>query len=180
MTDRDRLASAFDELRGLGYYAPTDGAWRFCCASCAMNAVDVEADDPHLFVFWTSQKDDYAFVENGGMPLSDEIVRRQWAESGANDVPPLEQDRREQLLDDWADAHLDELIADEIHQRTSQLTTLVDPLYLHWCGESEVIVGVLRAHGLNVPGVPNGDGYCIEVHPARAATTRVAGAQPTS
>lgn len=155
-TDRDRLAAAFADLRERGYHADPTLAYRACCRDCALRtmATKVEPDDedddgevvtlPDKFVFWFIQKDDWSFVgSTQGFPLPLQYV-----------------DMDEEALEAISD-EVDAVIASE---RLSKYPNLVHHLNLHWCGNADEIVHVLRSHGL-MCAVPNSDHWCIEVSP---------------
>lgn len=157
LTDRDRLAMAFDDLRMRGYIADVSIGYRMCCRDCALHEIarmgDVRDEDddlvlPDRFVFWHMMKDDYSFADcGGGFPLSDELLAKghEWL-SDEDSVPEIE--------------------AYMLGERTSNYVWLINPLNLHWMGNADEIVGVLRNHGLRCD-VPNSDHWCIEVQPTR-------------
>ena len=78
LTDRDRLALAFDDLNQDGYLAPIDFAWTTCCNSCGMRAINKLANTcdlqyPKGYVFWHMQKDEAVFYP-AGTPLPDTVI----------------------------------------------------------------------------------------------------------
>ena len=159
LTDRDRLAMAFNDLREAGYAADITLGYTACCRECALKsiAVDKELDDdgdvigvtlPAKFVFWFMQKDDYSFIDSTeGIPVPE---------------------RYHGMSEEEVAAISDEFDAAITSERLSKYTDLVNPLNLHWGGNADEIVGVLRKHGL-MCAVPNSDHWCIEVTPTRAS-----------
>lgn len=148
LTDRDRLAAAFDDLRRRGYLAPVEFAWTECCRSCAM--AHLERLDPEGMarghVFWHVQSDDAAFIGQSGQPMPGQLAGHDedWYDDRAN-----EEEVNAALLDD------------RLHRRT----TLVDSLWLQWGGDRYTIVRTLRRHGLDAK-LPPGPEVCIEVRPS--------------
>lgn len=145
LTDRERFALAFDELRQRGYLAPIEFAWTECCASCATAHLD-RLDPEHTargYVFWHIQKDDAAFIESDGQPIPDRYLDRD---------------------EDWLEDHADEVNAALLDERLNRWTTLRNPLWLHWGGDRYAIVRALRRHGLHAQ-LPQGPETCIEVRP---------------
>lgn len=149
LTDRDRLAMAFGDLREAGYAADITLGYSACCRECAMRRIagvnddeDVDVVMPEKFIFWFIAKDDYSFVgSTEGFPIPERYLG----------------------MDEEAIAEiLDEFDAAITAERLSKYTTLVKPLNLHWGGSADEIVGVLRKHGLKAD-CPNGDHWCIEV-----------------
>ena len=155
LTDRDRLAMAFGDLREAGYAADITLGYTACCRDCAIKriAVEVEEDDeggvtitmPDKFIFWFVQKDDYSFVDStDGFPIPE---------------------RYHGMDEEGIEAISDEFDAAITSERLSKYTGLLNPLNLHWSGNADEIVGVLRRHGL-IAAVPNSDHWCIEVQKA--------------
>lgn len=155
LTDRDRLAMAFDDLRTRGYIADVSMGYRSCCRDCALQAIAVIGDEhdedgdltlPDKFVFWHIQKDDWSFLDSGeGYPV------------------PLEYTGKDEA---WFEANTEEIEAAMVVDRLSKYSWLVNPLNLHWMGNADEIVGVLRRQGLSAD-VPNNDHWCIEVQPTK-------------
>lgn len=159
LTDRDRLAMAFNDLREAGYAADIRLGYTACCRECALKeiAVEVHEDDegnvtgivmPEKFIFWFVQKDDYSFVDSTeGFPIPE---------------------RYHGLDEEAVQAISDEFDAAITSERLSNYANLINPLNLHWSGNADEIVGILRRHGLAC-SVPNSEHWCIEVTPTRTS-----------
>lgn len=157
LTDRDRLALAFDELRTNGYIADVSLSYRTCCRDCALHAIAMAADErdedgdlvlPDKFVFWHMVKDDFSFVDSTqGFPMPKEF-----------------HDKGEDWFEDQSNVLVVE--AAMTSERVSNYVWLVNPLNLHWNGNADEIVAALRRQGLSAD-VPNNDHWCIEVMPTR-------------
>lgn len=159
LTDRDRLAMAFQELKEAGYAADITLGYTACCRECALKEIaeEVHEDEegnitgialPDKFVFWFVTKDDYSFVgSTEGFP-----------------IPERYHDMDAEALA----AISDEFDAAITSERLSSYQNLVNPLNLHWGGNPDEIVGVLRRNGLSAD-VPNNDHWCIEVTPTRTS-----------
>lgn len=141
LTDRDRLAAAFDELRQTGWIAPIDWAWEQCCGTCAFHDAD-NLDPTAPVIFWHVQKDDAAFFNDpyGADTFPEEIDDDQ-------DITP----ERHAAELAWRLAH----------------ATLVRDLWLHWRGthaQAAFAIRNLRSHGLDATW--DGDpGDCIRIRP---------------
>jgi hypothetical protein len=153
LTDRDRLAMAFEDLREAGYAADITLGYSACCRECALKQIaeEVHEDDegnitgialPDKFIFWFVSKDDYSFVGSAdGFPIPERYLE----------------------MDEEAIAAIsEEFDAAITSERLSKYTTLLNPLNLQWGGNADEIVGVLRKHGLKA-ACPNSDHWCIEV-----------------
>ena len=147
LTDRDRLAQAFDQLRQRGYHAPVHYAWTVDCNSCGLGQLQHDVGDRPIpgYVFWHMQKDDYAFTGTYSPPIPERYADRDeaWFESPEG---------------------VEELDAAMLDERLHRYNMLVEPLHLHWGGDRYAIVRVLRRHGLAVCVPPSSD-TCIEVRP---------------
>lgn len=158
VSDRERIAEAFGELMDRGYLLPFPG-WEICCTNCGWHEVarqlgisdsgDEELPGDLKTVWWHEQSDSYAFCMD-----ADAIPQ---TEGFADQIP-------EDDFEEWYIAHAEEAAADSILARTTEYATLLEPLYIHWRGDSAEIAAALRARGLRVK-VPDGDDKCIVVFP---------------
>lgn len=172
LTDRDRLAWAFGELRDLGWDAPYTWGMQMCCASCGWSSVIADLEDPdELFagnvrvLFWHIRADTVAFC---GTETSFDILPEDLQEQvrRAADLPRDDEEK-------WHRDHHNELHIADVMARTTAYQQLQEDLYIQWSGsldDAAQAVAVLRAAGLLVTA-PTSDDEAIVVHPKVRAIT---------
>lgn len=158
MTDRDRLAAAFDILRNRGWFAPIQWSAKMCCSECGWREVE-----SHPSVWWTSDADNMAFLCVGQeVPLTADVKTALLA----SDDPSS-----------WARTHRSEITQASLVVKTGDpaYQTLRGDLALNWSwpgapeeeGAKEAaqeVVDVLISCGLDAT-MPTSRYECITVHP---------------
>ncbi|MES1975828.1 MAG: hypothetical protein V4472_25500 [Pseudomonadota bacterium] len=138
LSDRERLAAAFDELRSRGYAAPIEFAWEMCCSSCGCAELDRRGCDDR-YVFWNVQMDDASFYGDHAVPLPEPM-----RDALRSDGVPEDDD---EAIDAWMEAHAEQVNALFMVDRLAH-GTLLNPLFLQWGGDKHLICSVLANHGL--------------------------------
>ena len=167
LSDRDRLAAAFADLRELGYFAPVLGpAWSPCCQSCALQAIGDLDESATGYAFWHEQGDYFAFLDAEGdnwpQDAADQLLSRDGVDLGDDDA-----------VDQWLIEKGAEL---DVYLAADRLAhgTLLDSLFVYWDGDPDLIVSVLRRWGLNVVA-PHDKCTAVEVLPTTSYMDRASG-----